>query len=278
MSVKIPKSLHRSRQQLTEHYEIEKELAGRLKGGQPVERRRSYSTVYDELLRRVPHHPQWTLISNPEQTRKKVHRQSCVLKRYLSRDSVFLEIGAGDCALAIEVAGQARKVYAIDVSTRLSEKLCFPKNFELIISDGVSIPVPENSVSIAYSYQCVEHLHPEDAVEQLRNIYKALAPGGNYLCITPNRLAGPHDISKYFDETASGFHLKEYTGAELVELFRMVGFSKTHPYVGGRGALRWVPIRTYEAILSRLPYSARRRIVAWLPFGVLWDIAIVGTK
>ncbi|MGH7834059.1 MAG: methyltransferase domain-containing protein [Candidatus Binatia bacterium] len=278
MSAKILKSQQRSRQQLTEHYEIEKELAGRLKDAQPVERRRSYSTVYDELLRRVPHHPQWTLISDPEETQKKVQRQLRVLRRYLSRDSVFLEVGAGDCALAIEVARQARRVYAVDVSTRLTENTCFPNDFELVISDGVSIPVPENSVSIAYSYQCMEHLHPEDAVEQLRNIYKALAPGGNYLCITPNRLAGPHDISKYFDETASGFHLKEYNGAELLELFRMVGFSKIHPYVGGRGALRWVPIRAYETVLSRLPHPARRRIVAWLPFGVLWDIAIVGTK
>jgi SAM-dependent methyltransferase len=278
MSVKIRKSRQRSRQQLTEHYEIEKELAGRLKGAQPVERRRSYSTVYDELLRRVPHHPQWTLISDPEETQKKVQRQLRVLRKYLSRDSVFLEVGAGDCALAIEVARQARRVYAVDVSKRLSEKTCFPNNFELIISDGVSVPVPEHSVSIAYSYQCMEHLHPEDAVEQLRNIYQALAPGGRYLCITPNRLAGPHDISKYFDETANGFHLKEYTAAELVELFRMFGFSEIRAYVGGRGALRWVPIRTYESILGRLSYSARRRLVAWLPFGVLWDVAILGTK
>jgi SAM-dependent methyltransferase len=278
MSAKILKSRQRSRQQLTEQYEIEKELAGRLKGAQPSERRRSYSAVYDELLRRVPHHPQWSLISDLKESQKKVRRQLCVLRRYLSRDSVFLEVGAGDCALAIEVARRARRVYAVDVSKRLTEKTCFPNNFELIISDGVSVPVPENSVSIAYSYQCMEHLHPEDAVEQLRNIYQALAPGGNYLCITPNRLAGPHDISKYFDETASGFHLKEYDGAELLELFRMVGFSKIHPYVGGRGALRWVPIRAYESVLSRLPYPARRRIVAWLPFGVLWDVAIVGRK
>jgi hypothetical protein len=31
----------------------------------------------------------------------------------------------------------------------------------------------------------MEHLHPEDAFEQLRNIIRALAPGGRYVCITP---------------------------------------------------------------------------------------------
>jgi SAM-dependent methyltransferase len=268
----------RSRQELTEQYEIEKELAATLKRAEPLERRESYSTVYEELFRRVPHHPQWSLISDPEQTQRKVRRQLSILKRYVSRDSVFVEIGAGDCALAINVARQVRKVYAVDVSARLSQNVRFPDNFEFIVSDGVTIPVPENSVSIAYSYQCMEHLHPDDAVEQLRNIYNALAPGGNYLCITPNRLAGPHDISKYFDETASGFHLKEYTGAELVDLFQRVGFAKIHAFIGGRSALRWVPMRSYETLLSRLPSVARRWLVAWLPFGMLWDIAIVGTK
>ena len=40
---------------------------------------------------------------------------------------------------------------------------------------------------------------PEDAVEQLRHLHAALAPGGVYLCITPSRLTGPHDISYLFD-------------------------------------------------------------------------------
>ena len=90
----------RNRQQLTQQYQIEKELAAKLRAAEPLERRKSYTTVYDELFRRVPHHPQWTLISNPKQTQRKVSRQLSVLKRYLDQDSVFLEIGAGDCALA----------------------------------------------------------------------------------------------------------------------------------------------------------------------------------
>jgi predicted SAM-dependent methyltransferase len=51
----------------------------------------------------------------------------------------------------------------------------------------------------------MEHLHPDDAFEQLKQIYTALTPGGLYICTTPNRLTGPHDVSKYFDETAAGF-------------------------------------------------------------------------
>jgi SAM-dependent methyltransferase len=278
MAGKIIKTDDGNRRRLTEHYAVEKELAGRLKAARPSERRKAYSAVYDELLRRVPHHPQLSLIADAEQARRKISRQLHSLRRFLRPDSVFLEIGPGDCALALEVAGRVQKVYAVDVSAKLSAASSFPENFELLISDGVSVPVPGNSVSIAYSYQCMEHLHPDDAVEQLHNIYQALAPGGRYLCITPNRLAGPHDISKHFDEIATGFHLKEYTSTELVELFKKAGFGKIKRYVGGRALLRWVPIRAYEEILRQLPCSTRRRLVARLPFGVLWDIAIVGTK
>ena len=61
-------------------------------------------------------------------------------------------------------------------------------NFELIISDGISIPVPAGSIDFAYSNQLMEHLHPDDAESQLENVFTALRPGGAYLCITPNRL------------------------------------------------------------------------------------------
>jgi len=73
----------------------------------------------------------------------------------------------------------------------------FPANFTLIISDGCSIPAQRNSVDVAYSNQLMEHLHPDDALEQVHNVLDVLKPGGVYICITPEpdhratrRLAG----------------------------------------------------------------------------------------
>ena len=71
----------------------------------------------------------------------------------------------------------------------------------------------------------MEHLHPDDAIVQLTNIKNALTNGGKYICITPNRINGPHDISRYFDKEASGFHLKEYTFTDLNKIFKNIGFS-----------------------------------------------------
>ena len=81
-----------------------------------------------------------------------------------------------------------------------------------------------NTINVVYSHQVIEHLHPDDAVTHLQEVYRVLSPGGAYICATPNRLNGPHDISKYFDREATGFHLKEYTTTELYGLFRQEGF------------------------------------------------------
>jgi hypothetical protein len=97
----------------------------------------------------------------------------------------------------------------------------------------------------------MEHLHAEDAIEQLQNIYTALAPGGSHICVTPNKWTGPHDISRYFDDEATGFHMRQYTASELHSLFIEVGFSKIRLCVGGKGKYltcpSLLPIRCEQA-------------------------------
>ena len=196
---------------LREHYEVERELAARLREASPRERAALYTSTYDELFRRLPNHPQLVRKHDPSVTRSGVDLQMVILRRYLGGDSVFLEMGPGDCSLTREAARHARHCYGIDVSTEITRKDDWPANLELIISDGTSVPVPEGSVDVAYSNQLMEHLHPDDAKEQLTNLHRALRTGGRYICRTPNRLSGPHDISAYFDEVATGFPLREYT-------------------------------------------------------------------
>jgi len=124
-------------------------------------------------------------------------------------------------------------------------------------------------------------LHPDDALEQLQNIYAALVPSGIYICITPNRFAGPHDISKYFDEIASGFHLKEYTFSELRRMFREVGFLEVKAYIGIKGRYMRISnllIIIMETVLSGIPYSVRTALTYRRPFRQLLNIRIVGVK
>jgi SAM-dependent methyltransferase len=253
----------RTSERLRRHYEVERELAGRLRRAPLAERKRLYAEVYDELFRRVPDHPQLTGRQDEASRKDDVQEQLRVLGRHLRPGSTFLEVGAGDCALSFEVARRVGRVYAVDVSEEITRELSPPANFELILSDGSSIPVEPGSVDLAYSNQLIEHLHPDDAAAQLRNIHRALAPGGEYLCVTPNRWYGPSDISMHFDDEATGFHLKEYTNAELARLCREVGFSRARSVVWlkwfGVTVPWWVPAGL-EALLARLPRRLAKRL------------------
>lgn len=281
MCIRIPKSERRTIEQLREQYEVERELANRLRNASREERRYLYTTLYDEFYRRVPHQSQLARKKDPKARLVKLSKQMRLLKRFLNPESTFLEVGSGDCSLSLEVAKHVRKVYVIEVSAEITKDVSVPQNFELIISDGCNVPVAENSINIAYSNQLMEHLHPSDAFDQLQNIYKTLTAGGIYICLTPNRLTGPHDISKYFDKVSTGFHLKEYMLTELCALFRKVGFSRIRSYIGAKGIYIKFPlflVKLCEKLIIVLPFSLRRRIANTLPFRILLSINIVGEK
>jgi SAM-dependent methyltransferase len=263
--------------QIREHYEIEKELAGKLRNSSQAERRSLYGPLYDELFQRVPLHPQLTQKQSAQDKLKEAKHQLSFLRRFLAKEAIFLEIGPGDCALSFAVAHRVRKVYGVEVSAEITKNLACPQNFELILSNGSSILLPANSVNLAYSNQLMEHLHPDDALEQLSHIYSILTKQGKYICITPNRLSGPHDVSGYFDEVATGFHLKEYTHRDLSDLFTNVGFSQIRAYVGAAGIYVRFPLsvlRLLESVLDSLSYRIRKKIACLC----LLNIRLVGIK
>lgn len=271
----------RTPKQRRQHYEIEKELAERLRLAERDERLTLYSHVYDELYRRVPHHPQLQHKVSASDTARRVRASMRFLEAFLTPGTRFLEIGAGDCSLALEAARHVRHVTAVDVSDEITRGISAPGNFELCLSDGRSIPVPPGSIDVAYSNQLMEHLHPDDALEQLRNVHAALAPGGVYVCRTPNALNGPHDVSAGFDCIATGLHLKEYTVTELYRLFRRVGFSKVKlafamngPYVRSSVHLTMLA----ERLLRVLGYPAVQPELLKRPVRALLGIRMLGIR
>ena len=256
-------SERRTPEQLWEQYQVEKALAAKLRAASRAERGAMYASVYEELFRRIPHHSQLTRKESPAEQAARIASQLSLLRPYLTKQTRFLEIGAGDCALSLALTSRVAHVYALDVSAEITRSRVVPPNFDLILSDGTSIDVPAGSITVAYSNQLMEHLHPDDALLQLSNIYQALAPGGVYICITPNRLTGPHDISLYFDSVATGFHLKEYTSSELIPLFRRVGFRSVHQYFRQRQTYLRMPsvlTRSLESVVEHLGPSMRRRV------------------
>jgi len=271
----------RTEDRILAHYNIERELADRLRHSTKEDRGHLYVELYDELFQRVPDHPQLQDKTVPEIKHSRMLGQARFLKPMLDLSTVYLELGPGACALAIHVARHVTKVYAVDVSSVVSSNDKYPENLEFVLSDGTSVPVPEGSVDLAFSNQLMEHLHPDDALEQLRNVFRTLTPGGKYFCITPSRLSGPHDVSQHFDEQATCFHLKEYAYSELEILFREVGFTKFYAIVGYRGWGVRTPlflVKLVESLVAKLPGKTRKFVGRFGPVRLLLGIKLVATK
>ncbi len=271
----------RSIAQIRKHYEIEKALASRLMNATKSERQTLYSEVYDELFATVPDHPQIQERDNPQIEHQRMLGQARFLAPLLRGNSVYLELGPGVCALARHIAARVGKVYAVDVSTLVTSGDPFPENLQFVLSDGTSVPVPDNSVDVAFSNQLMEHLHPDDAVEQLANVFRTIKPGGIYFCITPSRLSGPHDVSQHFDREASGFHLKEYTYGDLEILFRAAGFSRFSAIIGYRGWGVRCPLAVVcglEKLLAVVPSTMRRLIARFPPIRLALGVKLIAEK
>jgi SAM-dependent methyltransferase len=218
---------------------------------------------------------------DPLRAKEEIDNKMRFLTRFLKPEITFLEVGAGNCRLASRIAKAARKVFALEISEEIVKHVVPAKNLEIVISNGSNIPVPDGSIDVAYSYQVMEHIHPDDAVEQLRNVWQSLAPGGQYVCITPNRLSGPHDISQYFANVSMGLHLREYSWGELSKLMCCVGFSTVKCYVGVRNRYLMLPLRFltfFERTIELLPGSIRGYVANMRLLRNLLFITAVGVK
>lgn len=268
-------------ERLRAHYLAERALADRIRASRSyAERQAIFATMYDELFRQVPDHPRLAARGASTASRERdIDWNLAQLAPYLAPGCTFLEIGAGDCALSARVARTAKQVYAVDISDQHQGTM--PANVKVVLTDGRGIDVPAGSCDLAFSDQLMEHLHPDDAIEQLRSIHRALKPGGVYMCVTPNRVYGPSDISAFFDDEARGFHLKEYTLAEILGIFRAAGFPEAHVYIGARGRFLRAPawfVRAVEGALMALPAGLRRKLADMKVFRALLGLRVAAIK
>jgi len=149
----------------------------------------------------------------------------------------ILEVGCGRGFTCWKLAKHVKHITGIDVSDLcLAEaKDLLMKNhvFNVTLRNGFADELvqyfSENQFDKVISIDVYEHLHPEDGKEHLRQVYSILKRKGRYIICTPNRLTGPHDVTKEIYPDAKyplGFHLNETTCKELIGNLKEVGFNK----------------------------------------------------
>ena len=250
----------RSAREITEHFILERDLAAQLKNASAESRSQLYNQLYDELFAKLPSHPRHRQRHDDDHAEKQV----AILRRLVPKDAVFLEIGAGDCRVSLMMAQHCRATIALDVAEPIDIQSEPPPNFQFRLTDGILIPLESVAVDFVYSNQLMEHLHPRDAPPQLQEINRVLRPGGCYFCITPTKLTGPHDISRFFHDEPLGFHLKEYTYQEIANLLNDAGFCRIRACIArGRHYAGSTPVSALilaEFFFGCLPAAVRQRL------------------
>ncbi|MBC7512858.1 MAG: class I SAM-dependent methyltransferase [Herminiimonas sp.] len=256
------------------HYQLERRLAEHLLQSSRQERAAVYSAVYAELFTALADHPQHT--TDRTGHGEQISIELDILRSFLTPRTRFLELGCGDARLSYAAAGMVQSATGLDVTDALIDFAQAPSNFHFVRTIGTNIDLASDAVDVAYSNQLMEHLHPEDAQAQLAEIVRVLRPGGLYWCRTPNRVTGPHDVSRYFDYTATGFHLREYDFRSMQRLFTQTGFRRVRFYTTVRGVKTRFPYSlaaTIETLVARFPWLANLNKISHL-----LDLNVLGYK
>ncbi len=251
----------RSKARIRAHYDVEKELADRLRNSSREERKTLYPTLYDDLFRRVPDHPRLTTQETEEDVKRAVATRMRILEEFLTPETTFLEIAPGDCNLSLAVCKKVKTVIAADISPQATHMSDQPANFTFLQYDGYDLPIDDASIDVLFSYQFLEHLHPDDVDLHMAEAFRVLKPDGAYVFDTPHRFSGPHDVSRHFGTVARGFHLKEWTYFEMIALLKRHGFSDLTVFHLGKprpGAAIRLLTTLGERVLQPLPGKFRQ--------------------
>ena len=147
-----------------------------------------------------------------------------VLCQLVGRDDDVLEVGCGRGYTCLMLASHVRSMVgtevsssSVDESSRVMSREGIA-NVRIALVSGVELTdhFEPGAFSACLSIDVLEHLHPEDAALHLEQVFRLLRPGGRYIIVTPNRLNGPHDVTRTeFPEAKEplGFHLNESTYA-----------------------------------------------------------------
>jgi SAM-dependent methyltransferase len=268
--------------QIYQIYESEIKHSDRLRISDSNKRKLLYEKVYEDYYSELPFHPAFKVKNNFEIQKNRLDFQLNKLIPIVNKNQVFVEVGAGDCALSKQLSSYVGKIYALEISqTYAMQENKLPSNMEIIIFDGFHFPFEANTIDFVYSNQLIEHLHPDDALEQLKSIFNCLKKGGRHMIITPNRLLGPGDISGHFGDEPIGFHLKEYTDLELRSILKSVGFKKFKFQTIIKGKSIYVPFFikwALESYFSKISKQKRESLLKYRVFNLFFNTVLIAQK
>ena len=194
------------------------------------------------------------------------HYHSFLINQIPVRCRHILEIGCGTGEFSRLLAERAEKVLAIDLSPQMIQfakersKLC--SNIDFIEGDVMTYELPDNQFDCIATLTTLHHLPMTDI---LKNIKKALKPGGTFVCLDLYQRSNLADL--FFDTVAypaNKFLTLKKTGKfrpakEIREAYAEHG--KTDKYLN---------LPQIEQICAEiLPHALVRRHLFWR-YSIIW--------
>jgi len=221
-------------------------------------------------------------------------RARLVRDRLPARRGVLLDYGCGNGAQTAFFLHDFSQVHGVDVTrASLDDFAASARNrlesgaLQLHVTDGRTIPLPDDSVDCIVSFEVLEHVDDEAAV--LAELRRVLAPGGRLVMTVPNRWwifethgadlpLLPWNRVPFFSWLPAALHdrwarARIYSRGRIVRLLEASGFSvgeSLHvtapmdvvPWNGLRSALR---SSLFRADRSRCPFLATSVMVVAEP-------------
>jgi len=175
-------------------------------------------------------------------------------QRYIPPESAVLEVGAGYCEFINHI--HAGRKLAVDLNPD-TPHFAAPEVRVIATSSTNLAAIASGSLDIAFASNFFEHLSRADIVLTLREVARALKPGGRFLILQPNFRFCYRDYWMFFD------HLTPLDDRSLGEALETQGFRVVYTLP------RFLPYTTH----SRLPKSVAlltvylRLPLAWRIFG-----------
>ena len=188
-----------------------------------------------------------------------------VLAKELVNGNV-LEVGCGEGRGIGLLLNKCKTFTAIDKIGEAIDRLRKDHPSAVFI-DAVIPPfskISDNSMDTVISFQVIEHIQDDQGF--LKEIHRVLKPGGKAYLTTPNRI---------FTLSRNPWHIREYTGGELLELAGKVFSKCTMQGIGGNGKVMDYyeqNKRSVERIMRFDVLDLQHRLPAWLlriPYEIL---------
>ena len=128
-----------------------------------------------------------------------------------ARGLTVLDAGCGEgYGAAMIAAGGAARVLGLELDqTVVAHARAMYDDVEFVEADLHDLPLEDDVVDLAVSFQVIEHLHHVPSF--LEELCRVVRPGGAVLISTPNRLTFTPDR----DAPLNPFHVREFSADEL---------------------------------------------------------------